>query len=255
MLRLYASEIEYNQKCSPAAVIPLENVELNEIDPYNSIFTVSSCRRKYCFKAPSSEAMKTWLDSLLDASELSVEDMYILRDQVATGYASKIHAGIDITTGLKVAIKIVEKNNLSANLKKGLMTELAVMQEVDHPNLLHIHEIFEKRDRLAIISERLTGGNLIDRIIQRGSFAETDAREVIRSLINTVSYLHSKGVMHRDIKLENLLYDSFSPDALLKLFDYGLCKFFTPGTKFTEACGKIQLLAITFFSSCTLSEI
>lgn len=90
-------------------------------------------------------------------------------------------------------------------------------------------EIFDSSDKLYIVLELVTGGELFDRIVSKGSYSEKEASELMKQVLDALSYLHAKGIVHRDLKPENLLYASPAPDAPIKLADFGLAKIVSSG--------------------------
>lgn len=83
---------------------------------------------------------------------------------------------------------------------------------------------------------RVTGGELFDRIVEKGSYTEQDASHLIKQILEAVDYMHSQGVVHRDLKPENLLYYSPDDDSKIMISDFGLSKMEDSGVMAT-ACG------------------
>lgn len=83
---------------------------------------------------------------------------------------------------------------------------------------------------------RVTGGELFDRIVEKGSYTEKDAADLIRQVLDAVAYMHREGVVHRDLKPENLLYQNQEEDSKIMISDFGLSKMEDSGIMAT-ACG------------------
>lgn len=89
-----------------------------------------------------------------------------------------------------------------------------------------------------MVLELLNGGELFDRVVNKGSYSEREASEVIRDITAAIQYLHQQGIIHRDLKPENLIYGTQAPDSIIKVTDFGLAKLLKdPDQKMTTACG------------------
>eukprot|EP01116_Phalansterium_solitarium_P006204 TRINITY_DN18505_c0_g1_i1.p1 TRINITY_DN18505_c0_g1~~TRINITY_DN18505_c0_g1_i1.p1 ORF type:complete len:291 (+),score=36.37 TRINITY_DN18505_c0_g1_i1:358-1230(+) len=117
-------------------------------------------------------------------------------------------------------------------------TEIKIMQRVgSHPNIITLQEIFETNDRMYLILELITGGELFDKIVHLHHYTEKDASRVVQQILRACLHLHEHNICHRDLKPENLLLESDSTDAQVKLADFGLSAFLTSGKKLTKAVG------------------
>ncbi|CAE8695061.1 unnamed protein product [Polarella glacialis] len=104
-----------------------------------------------------------------------------------------------------------------------------------HPHVARPMGVYEAEEKLSLVMERMTGGELFDRVVQKKVFTEEDAALSAWHMLQSVSYIHHEGVVRRDLKLENFLYDAPGSD-FLKLIDFGLSKFYK-GLKMNEALG------------------
>ncbi|KAL0128374.1 hypothetical protein PUN28_003576 [Cardiocondyla obscurior] len=105
-----------------------------------------------------------------------------------------------------------------------------------HPNIVQLLETFEDKHKVYLVMELVTGGELFDRIVEKGSYTEKDASGLIRQVLEAVDYMHEQGVVHRDLKPENLLYYSPDEDSKIMISDFGLSKMEDSGIMAT-ACG------------------
>ena len=114
---------------------------------------------------------------------------------------------------------------------------MQVLKSVDHPNIIHLKEIFETDTMLYIVTEVVTGGELFDRIVEKGSYSERDAALLVKKFVTALEYLHDKNIVHRDLKPENLLLKSPDQDTEVKLADFGLSKVLGQEVMMQTACG------------------
>jgi len=165
-----------------------------------------------------------------------IEDVYTFERELGRGAFSVVKLGRHKKTGEEVAIKVIEKKNVEQDLHR-LATEMQVLKSVDHPNIIKLKEIFETDEMLYIVTEVVTGGELFDRIVDKGSYSERDAAILVQKLVTAIEYLHSKNVVHRDLKPENLLLKSAEHDTEVKLADFGLSKVLGQEVMMQTACG------------------
>ncbi|GAM83501.1 hypothetical protein ANO11243_014890 [Dothideomycetidae sp. 11243] len=123
----------------------------------------------------------------------------------------------------KVAIKIILKKNVKGN-DQMVYDELEMLQNLKHPHIVKFYDWFESKDKYYIVTQLATGGELFDRICEKGRFTERDASSTIKQVLEAVEYLHKNDVVHRDLKPENLLYLTKAEDSSLVLADFGIAK-------------------------------
>ncbi|XP_010819874.2 calcium/calmodulin-dependent protein kinase type 1B isoform X1 [Bos taurus] len=134
-----------------------------------------------------------------------------------------------------VALKCIPKKALRG--KEALVeNEIAVLRRVSHPNIVALEDVHESPSHLYLAMELVTGGELFDRIMERGSYTEKDASHLVAQVLGAVSYLHSLGIVHRDLKPENLLYATPFEDSKIMVSDFGLSKI-QAGNMLGTACG------------------
>lgn len=166
----------------------------------------------------------------------AVEDKYILKDLLGTGAFSQVRlAEVKDDPSRVVAIKIIDKKALKGK-EDSLENEIKVLRRLQHPNIVQLMETYEDREHVYLIIELVTGGELFDRIVEKGSYTEKDASDLIRQVLEAVDYMHDQGVVHRDLKPENLLYYSPDEDSKIMISDFGLSKMEDSGIMAT-ACG------------------
>jgi calcium/calmodulin-dependent protein kinase I len=174
-------------------------------------------------------------------TEADFKERYLLGRVLGSGTFSTVRLAVDRFTGTKWACKIVTEQAE----RELLLREVEILQQLDHPNILKYREHFSTTKNLYIITELLKGTDLRAAVMERGSYAEDDAREIVRQILSALSYLDSKGVAHRDLKMENIM---FSPptasDRQIKIIDFGLAgQLSDNAAAFREAYGTPLYLA------------
>ncbi|XP_058112770.1 CBL-interacting serine/threonine-protein kinase 23-like isoform X9 [Magnolia sinica] len=145
---------------------------------------------------------------------------YELGRVLGEGSFGKVHLARDVETGEKRAIKVINKDRVVKDMMVAqIKREISTMKLAKHPNVVHLFEVMASKTKIYFVLEYVTGGELFDKIAKQGKLREEEARKYFQQLINAVDYCHSKGVYHRDLKLENLLLDE---DGNLKISDFGL---------------------------------
>uniref|UniRef100_A0A6Q2Y5M8 Calcium/calmodulin-dependent protein kinase type IV n=1 Tax=Esox lucius TaxID=8010 RepID=A0A6Q2Y5M8_ESOLU len=134
--------------------------------------------------------------------------------------------------------------------KKIVRTEIGVLVRLSHPNIIKLKEIFETPSEISLVLELVTGGELFDRVVEKGFYTERDAADSVRQVLEAVAYLHENGVVHRDLKPENLLYATSAPDAPLKIADFGLSKIIDDQVTMKTVCGTPGYCAPEILRGC-----
>lgn len=143
---------------------------------------------------------------------------------------------IEKDTGVEVAIKIVDRQKY-APTDKSYEREFQVLSTLYHENIINLRCTYVTEKNVFMVTEVVHGGELLERITEEGSYSEADARRIIVQILRAVEYLHSKKVVHRDIKLENILMSDRSPKATVKLIDFGLSRLPQDGSEMRTICG------------------
>lgn len=166
-----------------------------------------------------------------------ITDVYEFIERIGTGNFSVVHKVRHMQTGEIFAAKVIGKAKLKDDDLHRLSMELSVLQQVSHPNIITLKEVFETNHMLYIVTELVTGGELFDRIVVRGTYTEKDAAELVTKVIEAIAYLHARGIVHRDIKPENLLLSTKDEDTQVKIADFGLAKILGDSIMMQTACG------------------
>ncbi|MFH4976433.1 hypothetical protein AB6A40_003142 [Gnathostoma spinigerum] len=166
----------------------------------------------------------------------SVRECYEFKDVIGTGAFSKVFlAECKTQPGVMVAVKCIDKKALKGK-EESLENEIKVLRKLQHPNIVQLYDTFDEKQYVYLVMELVTGGELFDRIVAKGSYTERDASLLIKQVLEAVAFMHKNGVVHRDLKPENLLYYNEEQDSKIMISDFGLSKTEDSGVMAT-ACG------------------
>lgn len=160
---------------------------------------------------------------------------YTFVKQIGSGSFSCVALAVHLQTAQQFAVKIISKRQL---IEKGLIerfqAELTLMSSLDHPNIVRFVEVLNDDNLIYIVTEFCPCGDLSTLLMARGGLGETTARPFIIQILLAVSFLHSKGIAHRDLKLENILLDnSFN----VKVADFGFAREIEGDNLLSTQCG------------------
>ncbi|PRQ25202.1 putative protein kinase CAMK-CDPK family [Rosa chinensis] len=175
----------------------------------------------------------------------NIRDLYTLGQKLGQGQFGTTYLCTEISTGSQYACKSISKRKLiSKEDVDDVRREIQIMHHLaGHKNIVTIKGAYEDPLYVHIVMELCAGGELFDRIIQRGHYSERKAAELTKIIVGVVEACHSLGVMHRDLKPENFLLVNKDDDFSLKAIDFGLSVFFKPGQVFTDVVGSPYYVA------------
>ncbi|XP_017036853.1 uncharacterized protein Nuak isoform X1 [Drosophila kikkawai] len=155
--------------------------------------------------------------------------------KLGQGTYGKVQLGINKETGQEVAIKTIKKCKIEAEADLvRIRREVQIMSSVHHPNIIHIYEVFENREKMVLVMEFAAGGELYDYLSERKVLGEEEARRIFRQVATAVYYCHKHKICHRDLKLENILLDE---KGNAKIADFGLSNVFDDQRLLGTFCG------------------
>lgn len=177
------------------------------------------------------------------ATRSRVEVHYDLTSRIlGSGVSGTVRAGTCRQTGRRVAIKSFAKAGAPEKRLAGMRSELEIHGSlVPHPGIVRLEAAYESDAELHLVMEELRGGEVFDRVLERGRLGEAEAADVAVQVLQILAHLHAQRVLHRDVKLENLIYTERGGRDV-KLIDFGLAARLDSGEKLAS-CGTIQYTA------------
>jgi len=171
------------------------------------------------------------------------DDYEVLTKVLGSGYNGVVRMGINkINKSQKVAVKAFKLAGLVGEKKQQLESEVEIFLVMDHPHVTRLYDVYEEAHNLNMVMECMEGGELFDRVTELKQFSERDAADSVWQMLLALNYLHSHGMVHRDLKLENFLYDQ-QKSSHLKLIDFGFSKVWEPSIKMHVSCGTLSYVA------------
>jgi len=163
-------------------------------------------------------------------AEAKLYSKYDIAEVLGVGSTSTCHRCIELSTNESRACKIIDKNEIDPKYQNALdqfYMEIETLRSMRHPNIIQLFDVYITEDKIYIIMELMSGGELFDYVVKKGTLTEEEAARIVRKVTDALVYMHSKNVIHRDLKPENLLLarnPRSSHDIEVKIIDFGLSK-------------------------------
>ncbi len=182
------------------------------------------------------------MSAFLQQPLVSIGNYRLSHRNLGKGTFAKVELASHTILGAEVALKITFKSDLAARdpyMAKHLYRECNLLARVrGHPNIVKLLEVCDSTEVHCLVLERIRGGTLFDLIKDRGPLREPPAQYLAAQLVSALHYLHNKAkILHRDIKLENILLDDDFGARRLVLIDFGLSNEWRQGKYMKTHCG------------------
>jgi hypothetical protein len=180
-----------------------------------------------CFSEDSSVASSS--PRSITGRYTDVEAKYRVDPRIlGTGHHGSVRMCTDRSTGRRLAVKSIRKTDPVVD-EDALSREIQLLSEARHRNVVRLVDLHEDAEYLHLVTDLCSGGELYDRIVQRSEeengmpcFAEDEAARIVHQILTAVACLHRRGIVHRDVKPENILFESTRPNSPIKIVDFGL---------------------------------
>ena len=135
------------------------------------------------------------------------------------------------------AVKCVNRSKLTKEDTGALLDEVAILKELRHARIIRLYDFFEEPVNYYLVMEKMTGGELFDRVVAKAYYNEKEARDTCQIILEAVGYCHRHDIAHRDLKPENLLLVSDDNDSAVKIADFGFAKKVLTPKSLSTQCG------------------
>ncbi|XP_068778240.1 death-associated protein kinase 2-like isoform X2 [Struthio camelus] len=178
----------------------------------------------------------------------NVEDLYELLEKLGSGHFGVVKRCRQRSTGTFYAAKFVKMRKRRGSRlgldRAQVEREVSILQQLDHPNIMRLHDLFASKAETVLILELIGGGELFDFIAEKEMLSEEEAVEFLAQILRAVEYLHARRIAHLDLKPENImLLEKDVPEPRIKIVDFGLAQKLEDGVAFKSLCGTPQYIA------------
>ncbi|KAM9500141.1 death-associated protein kinase 3 [Clarias gariepinus] len=177
-----------------------------------------------------------------------VEKFYEMGEELGSGQFAIVRKCREKSTDAEYAAKFIKKRRLSSSRRgvsrEEIEREVNILREIQHSNIITLHDIFENKTDVILILELVSGGELFDFLAEKESLSEEEATQFLKQILDGVHYLHSKHIAHFDLKPENImLLDKNVPSPRIKLIDFGIAHQIKEGNEFKNIFGTPEFVA------------
>ena len=185
---------------------------------------------------------------ITDISEFLPSKKYKILDKLGSGSFGKVYLAQNKFTKEKVAMKEIKKSNKDLLSDGEIKDEIDILKSLDHPDIVRIIESYNTKDSYVLVTEYCEGGELYDQV--RNQLSETQIAVIFKQLLSGLAYLHSHNIVHRDLKLENILIQEIEKSKTngedlfnIKIIDFGTARIFDNKTKPQSIVGSSYYIA------------
>ncbi|XP_037536775.1 death-associated protein kinase 1 [Nematolebias whitei] len=178
----------------------------------------------------------------------NVEEFYEIGDELGSGQFAVVRRCRHRSTGEDFAAKFIKKRRSKSSrrgvTREDIEREVNILKEIQHPNIIALHQVFENKAEVILILELVAGGELFDFLAEKESLSEEEATQFLKQILDGVLYLHSKRIAHFDLKPENIMLLNRSvPHPRIKLIDFGLAHKIDFSNDFKNIFGTPEFVA------------
>mmetsp|Transcript_8939 Transcript_8939/g.20440 ORF Transcript_8939/g.20440 Transcript_8939/m.20440 type:complete len:652 (-) Transcript_8939:590-2545(-) len=162
-------------------------------------------------------------------------DFYNIGKTLGEGAYGKVRLATHLLTNERVAVKTFEKSKLTEpQARSRVAREIRILKALSHPNIIKLYEVVDVPFKIYLIMQFSSGGDLCKYVRENRKLSEAESCRLFVQIVQGLEHCHNSGIVHRDVKLDNLLIDE---NKNIKIVDFGFSVSFKPGQKLKKACG------------------
>lgn len=161
------------------------------------------------------------IDIHRSVTEALVRDTYVFEKKIGHGASGDVFLVLNRFTNVKFACKVVRKD-ATINDAKSMSTEIEIMKRIRHTNIVAMYELYQSPRCIWLILEYINGGDLRNHLANSSEYTEVIAASYMKHIMLAIHYMHSLGIVHRDLKLDNVLRQVVNDASVMKVADFGL---------------------------------
>ena len=190
-------------------------------------FLITDCDSEFEFFTLDVASLDLWITYLSGVTIMNnFEENYAVIKTIDSGEFGTVFLCEEVCTHSPFAVKKINKSLLLEKTSLNqVFNEITILKKLNHPLVIKLYTVFEDEDSVSLLTDYIPYGNLYQRIIKRKKFSEDEVMVLARNLYEVIAMLSKHRIIHRDIKLENILMTSDSCDFEFKLADFGLACF------------------------------
>ncbi|XP_029436244.1 death-associated protein kinase 2-like isoform X1 [Rhinatrema bivittatum] len=177
----------------------------------------------------------------------NVEGLYELLENLGSGHFGVVRKCQERSSGTYYACKFIKTRKCKGSRlgldREQVEREVFILQQLEHPNIMRLHDVFASKAEMVLVLELISGGELFDFIAEKEALSEAEAIEFLEQILEGVAYMHACHIAHFDLKPENImLLEKNMPRPKIKIIDFGLAQKIEDGVTFKSLCGTPQYI-------------
>ncbi|KAM3141261.1 hypothetical protein pb186bvf_006646 [Paramecium bursaria] len=172
-------------------------------------------------------------------NQLGFHNMFRVFKKIGKGNFASVYLAERIEDNIRMAVKAFSKQTVYGEDKgkEGLINEIQIMRELDSPNIMKLYEVYETQNSIYMGLELLEGDQLFEYMKKKTIFSNAQIQVIMTGLLMGLKHMHNKGIMHRDIKLENILFKKQNQLDSVVIADFGLATYINQKPYLYSRCG------------------